>query len=186
MDDVRAAFRAWEAARHAKNVPVCALRQPQLGCQRVSACVPHVFHFSKLFPSTKVWDLYICIFLTVILCIFAVLKNLSNFKCHKKCIEANPCQSSRKCEHYHWRCGKIIWGRIKSWRIPSKIPAPPVTCSIALILSQSDCPQSDSLAVIVTCSIALILSRAEWLPIDEFEMQYKRGAISRFSILDKN
>ena len=29
-------------------------------------------------------------------------------------------------------------------------------------------------------------SLAEWLPIDEFEMQYKRGAISRFSILDKN
>ena len=86
------------------------------------------------------WDLYICIFFTDILCIFAVLKNLSNFKCHKKCIEANPCQSPRKCEHYHWRCGKIIWGRIKSWRIPSEIPAPPVTCSIALILSQSDCP----------------------------------------------
>ena len=141
MDDVRAAFRAWEAARHAKNVPVCALRQPQLGCQRVSASVP-MFFISQNSSRLGVGPVYMHIFNGYFVFLCCPQKS---FK-FQMCIEANPCQSPRKCEHYHWRCGKIIWGRIKSWQIPSEIPAAPVTCPIALILSQSDCPQSDSLA----------------------------------------
>ena len=94
MDDVRAAFRAWEAARHAKNVPVCALRQPQLG---VYLHVSPMFFISQNSSRLGVGPVYMHIFNGYFVFLCCPQKS---FK-FQMCIEANPCQSPRKCEHYH-------------------------------------------------------------------------------------
>ena len=145
MDDVRAAFRAWEAARHAKNVPVCALRQPQLGCQRVSACVPHVFHFSKLFPSRCGTCIYA--YSSRTFCVSLLSSKIFQISNVTRSVSRPILVNHRENVNIIIEdVGKLSEVGSKVDGFPSEILVAPVTCSIALILSQSDCPQSDSLA----------------------------------------
>ena len=157
MDDVRAAFRAWEAARHAKNVPVCALRQPQLGCQRVSASVP-MFFISQNSSRLGLEPVYMhilsgCVSLlsSKVFQISNVRRSVSrpilvNHRGNVNIIIENYLRSDQKltdsirdprCScHLSYCIDSLAEWLPTEWFSRRVI----VTCSIALILSQSDCP----------------------------------------------